>query len=401
MIGSRTLALLVIGAATLAGPAARATPYDTLQSIAGSYNMFLLGNLGTNAAPYTADMQGPVAVAGNAYMSGVAVNTYGKGNAALVVGGNLSQYGGNNNGNVFVGGNATIAYGGGVNNLVVGGSLNNTGGTYGGNVFVGGPSATLSGGTTIYGSLNMTGANSTLNAGSNGGSSPNGIYVTASTQVNDPSYWTAPTVGGGPATPKSPIDLYGSSTDLKNASTALAASAANATVTSAGGTITITLNQSGLNVINLNIPNGASINGINIVTANGVVPTGLVINVNGDNLNFNGGSFNLGGLKSSQVLFNFSTATNLTLSNLAFIGDLLAPLATVNFTSGQLIGSLLANNYLGTGQINDGGGFSLPLPTYSGGGGNTVVATPEPASLLVFGAGLVGLGLLHRRRRAV
>jgi choice-of-anchor A domain-containing protein len=388
---------LAVSAALFAAPAALATPYDTLNSIAGSYNMFLLGNLGTGAAPYTADMQGPVAVAGNAYLNGVGVDTYGQGSAGLVVGGNLSQNGGNDSGNVFVGGNAAISSGGGINNLSVGGNLTSTGGTISGNVFVGGAATNLAGGVTINGSLNLTGANSSLNASGNGGSSPNGIYVTASTQVNDPSYWNAAKVGGGPATPSSPVDLYGSSTDLQNASTALAASGTQ-TVTSSGGAITITLNSSGLNVINLNLANGATINGINIVNANGVVPTGVVINVNGNNLNFNGGSFNLGSLSTGQVLFNFTTASTVNLSNLAFLGDVLAPLATIDFISGQLQGSLIADNYIGNGQINEGTPFADVLPTYNVPGGTA--ATPEPGSMLIFGVGLAGICLLRGRLKA-
>ena len=69
------LSKIVTAAALLATPTAFATPYDTLQSIAGTYNMFLLGNLGTAAAPFqSSDTQGRVAVAGNAYVNGSAIN---------------------------------------------------------------------------------------------------------------------------------------------------------------------------------------------------------------------------------------------------------------------------------------------------------------------------------------
>jgi len=318
--------------------------------------MFLLGDLGTPSSPYGADMQGAVAVGGNAYLSSVGVDTTGGGPAALVVGGNLNQTGGTDSGNVFVGG-----------------------------------SATLSGGATISGSLSMTGANGSLT--SNGASSPSAIYVTSSTQVNDPAYWATPSTSGGPA---APVDSYGTATDLLNASTSLA-NAGTTTVTSSGGNITITLTQSGLNVVNLNLPAGATINGINIVNAAGVVPTGLVINVNGNNLNFNGWTYNLGSLSQNQVLFNFPTATAVTLSNLAFEGDILAPLAQVDFISGQIQGNLIAGSYIGGGQINLGSGPEFTLPAYTAGSGSGTAPIPEPGSLVLIGTGLLAIATLRRR----
>jgi choice-of-anchor A domain-containing protein len=346
---------LAIGLGLLIAPTAFATPYDTLQSIAGTYNMFLLGNLGSAVSPYNADMQGAVAVGGNAYLSNVGVDTTGA-SPGLVVGGNLSQTGGTDYGNVFVGGNANLA-----------------------------------GGATIPGSISMTGANATLTA--NGGSSPAAIYVTASASVNDPAYWAKPTVG----TPTSPLDFFGSSTDIKNASTSLAG-AGTSTVTSSGGAITITLTKSGLNVINLSIPSGTTISGITIVNANGVVPTGLVINVSGDNIAFNGGSFNLGSLSTSQVLFNFPTATAISLNSVGFQGDILAPLAQVSFNNGQIQGDLIAGSFMGSGQINLGSGPALLLPTYTtGGSGGTTPTVPEPGSLVLVGTGLLAIAFYRRR----
>jgi len=187
--------------------------------------------------------------------------------------------------------------------------------------------------------------------------------------------------------------VFGSSTDIVNASKSLGA-LSGASVVSSGGVITITLGGNGLNIVNLTIPNGANITGINIVNANGVTPTGVVINVNGDNLNFNGGSFNLGTLGTKQVLFNFTNATSLNLSSLAFEGALLAPLATVNFNNGHIDGALIANNFIGNGELHEVG-FGDPLPAYTASGGSA--PTPEPGSLLIFGVGLVGVAILRRR----
>ena len=59
---------------------------------------------------------------------------------------------------------------------------------------------------------------------------------------------------------------------------------------------------------------------------------------------------------------------------------------------------MIANNYLGPGQINYVG-FNDPLPTYqTSGGGGSQVATPEPGTIALFGTGLAVLGLLFRRR---
>jgi choice-of-anchor A domain-containing protein len=396
---------LALALGLIAAPTAMATPYDTLQSIAGTYNVFLLGNLGTASAPFqSSDTQGKVAVAGNAYINGSAVNGNNtSGPAALIVGGNLSQTNGSISGNAFVGGNATLNGVGSIQNLVVGGSLNDTSGTISGNVFVGGAQTNLSSGVTIQGSLTLMGANSQLNAGSNGGSSPSAIYVTSSTTVNDPSYWTAVQRSGAPATPATPLDVFGSSTDVTNASTSMTALSGATNVSSSGGTINITLSSNGLNVIDLNVANSATVTGINISNANGVTPTGLIINVNGNNLNFNGGSINLGSLANNQVLFNFGNATTLSLSSLAFEGALLAPLATVNFSSGHIDGALIINTYTGSAQVNYVG-FNDPLPTYqtsgSGSGSGTQVATPEPGTIALFGTGLMVLGLIFRRRLA-
>jgi choice-of-anchor A domain-containing protein len=359
------LSKFALAVGLIAAPAAIATPYDTLQSIAGTYNMFLTGNLGTASSPFQySDVEGNVAVAGNAYIVGSAIN-----------------------------GNNTP----GPAALVVGGSLTATSGTINGNVFVGGASATLTSGVTINGSLNMTGANSTLNAGSNNGSNPTGgIYITPTTTVSKPSYWSTPQTSGGPATP---LDVFGTSTDVTNASTSLTALSGATNISSSGGTINIALTKSGLNVIDLTLPNGATVNSINITNANGVTPTGLIINVNGNNLNFTNGSFTYpSGLSANEVLYNFGNATSISASSIAFQGTLLAPLATVNFSSGQMDGALIAANYTGSAQVNSIG-YNDPLPAYqASGSGGSLVATPEPGSIALFGTGVLMIGLFFRRR---
>jgi choice-of-anchor A domain-containing protein len=216
--------------------------------------------------------------------------------------------------------------------------------------------------------------------------------------VNDPSYWTAARTSGAPGTPAAPLDVFGGSTDIVNAATSLTAPGGATTLNSPGGPIDVTLSRNGLNVIDLNIAAGAAITGINITNANGVTPTGLIINVNGDRLNFDGGSFNLGSLSGSEVLFNFGNATTVSLQNLGFEGARLTPLATVDFSSGHIDGALIVKNHVGSGQVNSVG-FNDPLPTYAASGSSgTVVATSEPGSIALFATGVVVIGLFFRRR---
>lgn len=344
----------------LAGSAhAFATPFDTLQTVATSYNVFLLGNLGSSGSPYSADSMGAVAVAGNVFATAASFDSLGIGPNSLVVGGNLTQSGGTDTGSVYVGGT---------------GSFTN--------------------GTTVVGSaatLTDNGAALTITGGA---TPPGGIIVSNATNVTVPVYMSGAVTKSGSISP--PLDLFGTSTDLANASSSLGT--LNAThVASSGGTITLTLTKNGLNVIDLSVTNGATINGITINVPNGVNPTGLILNVSGDNLTFNGGTFSLGPLNQHNVLFNFTNATNLSLKALAFEGSLLAPLANVSFTSGNIEGALIADNFTGSGEFHEFA-FTTALPPFPG---QTVA--PEPGALALFAtglAGLSGLGLIRRRNRA-
>jgi choice-of-anchor A domain-containing protein len=349
-------AAVALGVGVLGAAAAAATPYDTLASVAGSYNLFLLGNLGTVASPYASSVQGSVAVAGNAYTSGAVLDSGFSGPAA-VVGGGLTQIGGIDDGNVFVGGQA----------------------------------ATFTGGATVLGSVNVTSSASTLTYGYS--TPPTGIYVAPTTIVNVPSYMTGFVhTAGGAATP---LDVFGASTDILNASTALGALPASAVISS-GGVLTVTLSSSGLNVVDVTLPDGATITGVNIVTASGATPSGAVLNIAGNNLKFSGGSYTTGSLTNSAVLYNFTNATSLSLSSLAFEGTLLAPLATVSFTNGRMDGSLIAANLLGSAPLYDPG-FSEPLPAYAS---FKTASVSEPASGLIMLAPLAALlAGKHRRRK--
>jgi choice-of-anchor A domain-containing protein len=112
--------------------------------------------------------------------------------------------------------------------------------------------------------------------------------------------------------------------------------------------------------------------------------TTIIIDVTGssftDSTNFNASAF-----LNSHVIWDFDQATSLSFSG--WHGTVLAPLATVS-NSSAMEGSLFAQNFNGNGELHD--------YTYAGSALDPAPA-PEPASLAIFGLGLLGLGFAHVR----
>jgi choice-of-anchor A domain-containing protein len=92
---------------------------------------------------------------------------------------------------------------------------------------------------------------------------------------------------------------------------------------------------------------------------------------------------------SQNVLFNFHEATDIDISQVGFMGSILAPNADVDFNNGHINGSLIASSLKGTGESH--------LYLYNGANGSSGASTPEPAALL--GLGLLGLTLRGLKRQ--
>lgn len=92
-----------------------------------------------------------------------------------------------------------------------------------------------------------------------------------------------------------------------------------------------------------------------------------------------------GGISSSNVLLNYYQANFLTYTS-SNIVNLLAPLAFTTYSNGVHTGNLIVGNLTGSGQVNLGH-FTPPAPV------------PEPSTMLLFGAGLIGLGMGLRKRQ--
>ncbi|WP_028535957.1 collagen-binding domain-containing protein [Paludibacterium yongneupense] len=326
--------------------AAQANATLSFSSIAGSYNLFLSGNLGSSSVAYSGDTQGAMAVGGNAWLQSYSVAaTSNASGTALVVGGSLTQNGGTINGNAYVGGNASFP--------------------------------TNYGGTTINGSLTYGGS---LNS--------------APTQVGTTTH---------SASAAGTLDFNAAEATLQQTSAYLANSAnfgasQTGTVSVAPWTTNnyvLTGTNSSLNVFTMTTAQLAALSSGSF-TINAPSSSTVVINITGSSATFGApGNFGffLNGVSASHVLFNLDSATSVNISGLGVYGSILAPNAAVTFSNGQLNGTLMAASLSGSqwqgGQLNSVA-FTGTLPTIS--------PVPEPASYALFGLGFAGL-LLRRRRK--
>jgi choice-of-anchor A domain-containing protein len=196
-----------------------------------------------------------------------------------------------------------------------------------------------------------------------------------------------------------PIDFSDAATHLRATSSGLAG------MSTAGDScafmnyywLTCTATQHGLNVINLPAADLAYLNTSYGFQVNSTYSDAtIVINVpsTSDSTPNNWG---FSGIGAQNVLLNFSSATNLTLSSYV-AASVLAPNAAVTAPSpGHLDGTFIAGSFT-SGQYQFNAQLftgTLPDFSYSVAG----VATPEPASLALVGSSLIALAFLCSKAR--
>jgi choice-of-anchor A domain-containing protein len=341
---------VLLAALAFGGPGLAQAAVLSLGAATG-YNAFVFSNF----TVYNTDSEGKIAVGGNfapANGGGFTIASKHSGDGAgiydLVVGGDFTNtYASIGGGDVFVGGNMTWTGPTLPHNAYVNGSFTNPG--WGGSV----------GGTINYG----------------------GTFSS-----NSPLSHTKQTT---PTT--SPIDFLSAQTNLLSLSATLASQTANGTTVFDGySTLTLTGTSSTTNIFSLSDSNytGKTIN----ITA----PAGstVIVNVAGTADSFNGGSLNFSGVTADKVIFNFSSATALSLSSYAFNGTILAPKASFTGNYGQINGQLIANNVAGTTELHD------VLFTGSFAGLTVVTATPEPSTSTLILSGVLLIGLAKHRKGA-
>lgn len=163
-------------------------------------------------------------------------------------------------------------------------------------------------------------------------------------------------------------------------SDAVAGMAMTGNITNSYGALSVSAN-SGTNIFNIN---ALDLKNAYSFTINGPETAVVYVNVFGndpavalDSTNW----YYQGGITTGDVLLNYTrqiTSLSLTSANNV---NILAPFAATSFSSGLVTGSLIVGDLSGKGQVNLGHFDHGPSPD----------PVPEPATLFMFGTGLVGL----------
>jgi choice-of-anchor A domain-containing protein len=327
-------------AATLSVSAAQAS--INALGLDSSLNLLTFGDFSVPSS----DVQGRVAVGGNANISGYSINTAGPGplysGVGLTVGGNLTFGSGNIFGTTLVGGNLSVVSGG----------------------------ATFSGNVQVGGSINANGNDLHATSLTYGGMASNLFTY----QVSLPTQSAAPVSLG--------INFSSEKARLTNLTQSFDNLANTGTASLLSSTLTLNAQNANLAVFDISAADVNHSISLDNLGAN----TTVVINVHGANVTL--GGHNYTNFADGRVLFNLLDATQVTLGG-SFVGSILAPTANFSGIGGTLRGQVVANSWSGGVQVND-----VPF-------NGTIPAVPEPSEYALMLAGLATIGVYSRRRRQV
>jgi len=367
---------LLAGLAASALPAPVPDPYGYWDF----FNVYSLGNIGASNYFYTSDFQGVAGAAGDAYFEDFALNVAGGLQPfAISTGGDVYlRHGSFLDGGLEAGGDAHLDY------FFVQGDVRT-----GGSVFAGAldPTDPLDGGT-VLGSVY-----------SQGGGYMNAFYVSGDVVVNASGTMTFGTTSGGhvngwvdgvvdlsSAWTYSPMVDHGhvSRYFLDTCDTIGAMADQGATVDvmyGLDGRALITIDAvSGVNVVNLSAADWLAAWGVHVKGPQGAI---VYVNVQG----LVSGSFRdvvwwtSNGALLQDVVVNFPDATSILFDGYHGV-SMLMPHADVEFADGLLVGTFVAGDLLGGGQVNLPGSY-----------------IPEPATLLLLCSGLGGVAAVGLRRQ--
>lgn len=319
-----------IGGLVLALSTISSTMYAADLGTANQFNAFVFGNASTNGG----HSDGAMAIGGNWTGSGydalqfpLPASLGSTPNIGLYVGGDVTFSG---SGSVNSGGNAYV------NGSFTGNTFNMNGGT----LFYGGTATGVNGSKVNLPNTVDPGVFSDQLAYSLDQSEYLASLTSQAINTSDPNNWNV-----NAASQSGPLKLY-------------------------------SISASSLNLLR-------TLNFSNLAAADTVVINVIGANVSGFGItvNTNTGSY-------ARLLWNFETATSITINQRAFHGSMLAPLASV-FQSQNIDGNLIAANLTVTGgaELHNGA-----TSRFTG-----EVPVPEPSTL--FAAGLGIAALLRKRRK--
>lgn len=145
-----------------------------------------------------------------------------------------------------------------------------------------------------------------------------------------------------------PLDFAGECADLQTLSDDLC----NLPGTNVGGSGTLVMSGASpsQNVFYVTAASLANANGIQISAPAGAI---VVINVTGGPAQLRNLGITISGTDRQHVVWNFCDATELTISGIAVEGSVLAPSTDVTFNNGQINGTLISRDLVGSGQSHN------------------------------------------------
>lgn len=182
----------------------------------------------------------------------------------------------------------------------------------------------------------------------------------------------------------SPYDFGAIRAELSLTSNTMASLSPTGEATMQWGGITLTGGDADFNVFS--VP-GEWFGRANNFTINAPAGSTVLVNISGSSVDISNQGWNLRGVGAGTVLYNFHEATSLSMSGVGVQGSILAPDASVSFSSGQFAGTLVAADLKGSG--------SFAVAPFSGNLGGGAVPAPAGGAALA----LLGVMCVSRRRR--
>lgn len=145
------------------------------------------------------------------------------------------------------------------------------------------------------------------------------------------------------------FDFVGECNAAMLASQQLSELAANGTATDSWGRIDFVGTRADLNVISVS---GADVSKAHTLHVKAPAGSTVVINVSGASVDMKNAGVSTEGVGRTHVIWNLFEATNVTITGITVQGSVLAPKAAVNFTNGNVDGSLVAKRIDGNGEFH-------------------------------------------------